>query len=180
MRKTSEKIRILCECAVMVAAAQVLGYLKLFRLPQGGSITLNMLPVFILCARRGFGPGMLTAFAFSLLQLLLDGITGISWASILGDYLLAYSVLGIAGLFRGRKGGLFIGIAAGSTARFLVSWVTGAVVWGQYMPDVFFGMPMTNPWIYSALYNGSYIFAGAAACAVAGAVVAKPLGIAKT
>ena len=53
--------------------------------------------------------------------------------------------------------GFFIGTVAGSLARFLVAWVVGAVVWGEYMPDTFFGMTMTTPWFYSALYNGAYM-----------------------
>ena len=70
--KSHLKLRALCEGAIFVALAQILGYIKLFSLPNGGSITLNMLPIFIFCARWGFAPGMLASFSLSLLQLLLD------------------------------------------------------------------------------------------------------------
>ena len=49
--KTNLKLRSLVEGALFVALAQVLGYLKLFELPQGGSIVISMLPIFIYCAR---------------------------------------------------------------------------------------------------------------------------------
>ena len=38
-------ILMLCEGALMVAAAELLGYLKLFQMPQGGSVSLMMLPI---------------------------------------------------------------------------------------------------------------------------------------
>ena len=151
------KLRALCEGAVFVALAQILGYIKLFSLPTGGSITLGMLPIFVYCARWGFGPGMISAFSLSLLQLLLDGAYAWGWQSIIGDYIIAYTVLGLAGLFHKSKNSLFWGIAVGGIARYLVAWVVGATVWGEYMPESFFGMTMTSPWIYSALYNASYL-----------------------
>ena len=54
--KSHLRLRALCEGAIFIALAQVLSYLKLFELPQGGSITIEMLPIFLYCARWGFGP----------------------------------------------------------------------------------------------------------------------------
>ena len=177
MKSTSRmKLRALTEGAVFVALAQILGYLKLFELPNGGSICLAMLPIFIYCARWGFGKGMLASFAFSVLQLLLDGAYAWGWQSMIGDYIVAFTVLGVAGLFHRYKNGFFIGTVVGSLARFLVAWVVGAVVWGEYMPDTFFGMTMTSPWFYSVLYNGSYMVISMALCLVVGALLWKPLG----
>lgn len=174
--KSHLKLRALCEGAVLVALAQVLGYIKLFALPNGGSITLNMLPIFLYCARWGLGPGLTASFVLSLLQLLLDGAFAWGWQSILGDYILAYTVLGLAGLFHRQRRGFFIGSAVGASARFLVAWVVGAVVWGEYMPDSFFGMTMTSPWLYSALYNGSYLLVNLALCLIVGALLWRKLG----
>lgn len=177
MKSTSHlKLRALTEGAVMVALAQILGYIKLFALPNGGSITLNMLPIFIFCARWGFGAGMLASFSLSLLQLLLDGAYAWGWQSIIGDYIVAYSVLGVAGLFHAKKNGFFTGMAAGGLARFLVAWYVGAVVWGEYMPESFFGMTMTTPWVYSALYNGSYLLINICLCMLLGLLMWRKLG----
>lgn len=173
--KSHLRLRALCEGAIFVAIAQILGYIKLFSLPEGGSVTLNMLPIFVYCARWGFGPGMLASFTLSLLQLLLDGAYAYSWQSIIGDYIVAYTVIGLAGMFRG-KNGFFIGSAVGALARFLVAWAVGAIVWGEYMPDSFFGMTMTSPWFYSALYNGSYLLINTVLCILVGALLWKPLG----
>ena len=176
MKSTSRmKLRALTEGAVFVALAQILGYLKLFELPNGGSICLAMLPIFIYCARWGFGKGMLASFAFSVLQLLLDGAYAWGWQSMIGDYIVAFTVLGVAGLFHKQKAGFFIGTVVGSLARFLVAWYVGAVVWGEYMPDTFFGMTMTSPWFYSLLYNGSYMLPSIILCVVVFALLYKPL-----
>lgn len=81
------KLRALTEGAVLVALAQILGYIKLYELPNGGSVCLSMLPIFVYCARWGFGKGLLASFAFSLLQLLLDGAYAWGWQSMLGTIL---------------------------------------------------------------------------------------------
>ena len=174
--KSKITLRALCEGAIFVALAQVLGYIKLFELPQGGSVGIGMLPIFIYCARWGFGPGMLASFAYSVLQLLLDGAYAWGWQSILGDYILAFTVLGFAGLFHKQKYGFFIGSAVGSAARFIVHYLTGVLVWGEYMPETFFGMTMTTPWFYSALYNGSYMALDLVMCLLVGWLLWKPLG----
>ena len=173
--KSHLKLRALTEGAVMVALAQILGYIKLFSLPNGGSITLNMLPIFIFCARWGFGAGMLASFSLSLLQLLLDGAYAWGWQSIIGDYILGYTVLGIAGLFSKSKNSLLWGTLSGGLARFLVAYVVGATIWGEYMPESFFGMTMTTPWIYSALYNASYLVPCIVLCLLLGLLLKKPL-----
>ena len=174
--KSHLKLRALCEGAIFVALAQVISYLKFFELPQGGSVSVGMLPIFLFCARWGFGPGMLASFTYSLLHLLLDGAYAWGWQSMIGDYILAFTVLGIAGLFHKQKFGFFTGTVAGCVARFLVAYVVGATIWAEYMPENFFGMTMTTPWFYSALYNGSYIVIDMILCLAVGALLWKPLG----
>ena len=174
--KNNLKLRALTEGAIFVALAQILCYLKLFELPQGGSIVLSMLPIFLYCARWGFGPGMLASFVFSILQLTLDGAYAWGWQSMLGDYIVAFTVLGLAGLFHKQRSGFFVGAVVGSLARFLVHYVVGATVWAEYMPETFFGLTMHTPWFYSALYNGSYMLINLILCLVVGALLWKPLG----
>ena len=176
MKKGQMTLRALTEGAVMVAAAQVLSMIKLFELPQGGSISLAMLPVFLYCARWGFGPGMLVSFAFGTLHMLLSGAYAWGWQSILGDYIVAYSALGLAGLFHKQEKGFFTGAVAGSLGRFLVHYLVGVWVWGEYMPEEFFGLTMTTPWFYSFLYNGSYMLIDMLLCLLVGAALWKPLG----
>lgn len=176
MSKMHTSLRALCEGAITVALAQLLGYFKLYSMPFGGSVTPAMLPIFIYCIRWGFRKGILTSFAFSCLQFLLDGGFAISWQSILGDYVIAYTVIGIAGLFQNLRGGFFIGMAVGCFVRWIVVFVTGATVWAEYMPEKFLGAAMTSPWLYSAIYNGIYVALCAALCLIVGAFLYRPIG----
>ena len=77
-------------------------------------------------------------------------------------------VLGVAGLFKGK----FIPAALIACAvRFLVHYVVGATIWAEYMPESFFGMTMTTPWVYSALYNGAYMLACTVLVLVVGVIL---------
>ena len=144
----------LCEGAIMIALAEILSFLPLYKLPWGGSMDLGMFPILLFCARWGFGPGMLLSCAHAILQTLFEGGIAIGWQSILGDFLIAYGILGIAGLFKNK---FYLGATIACTARFLVHYVVGATIWAEYMPEQFFGMTMTTPWLYSALYNAAYM-----------------------
>ena len=42
-------------------------------LPQGGSVCIGMLPIFLYCARWGCKESFLASFAYGLLQLIFDG-----------------------------------------------------------------------------------------------------------
>ena len=162
------KVRALCEGAVLLAVAQILSYIKLWEMPWGGSIVLSMVPLVLYAVRWGLGAGLLDGFLFGVLQFMFDGGFAIGWESIIGDYLLAFAVMGFAGLFKGKKNGIYWGSLLGTFLRFLVHYVTGATLWAEYMPDEFFGMTMTSPWIYSALYNGSYMLIDMIFCLLLG------------
>ena len=146
----------LCEGALMIALAQLLSYLKFYELPNGGSITLGLTPLFLYYARWGFGPSMLASAAYAVLQLLLDGAYAWGWQSILLDYLVAFAAMGLGGLCWKMKGGVYWGALVATIARFIFNYIAGATVWADSMPENFFGMTMTTPWFYSAIYNGLY------------------------
>ena len=119
------KLKVLTEGAILIALAEILSFLPFYKFPWGGSIDLAMLPIIIGCVRWGFGPGMLIAAAHAILQTLFEGGIAIGWQSILGDFLLAYMVLGLAGLFKGK----FVpATVVACAARFLVHYVVGATI----------------------------------------------------
>ena len=167
--------RMLCEGAILVAVAQILSLIKLWEMPWGGSVVLAMVPLILFAVRWGLGPGLLAGFAFGVLQFLFDGGFAIGWQSIIGDYLLAFTVLGLAGLMKGKRGGVYFGAVIGGVARFLVHYVVGATIWAEYMPEEFFGLTMTTPWFYSLLYNGFYMLIDMVLCLVIFAIAYKPL-----
>ena len=176
MKNNSHRsIRMLCEGAIMVVLAQLLGYVKLWQMPWGGTICLVMLPIFLYACRWGLGAGLMSGLVLGILQFVFDGGIALGWQSIIGDYLLAFTVLGFAGLFRRKPNSLFLGTLLGSLARFLVHYVVGATIWAAYMPGEFFGMTMTTPWFYSLLYNSAYMLPNMLITFVASVLLYKPL-----
>ena len=167
MSNTSQKTKILVEGAAMVALATVLSFIRVFKLPWGGSITLlSMLPIVLFSIRRGVKSGLVVSFVYALVQFfqgVLDGLFG--WgltpvmliACILLDYVLAFFVLGLAGLFR-KKGiaGWIGGIALAVGLRFVCHFLSGVVIWGSF-GELWSGFSTDNTWLYSFLYNGCYM-----------------------
>lgn len=153
----------LAYCALLIAAAVILNFVQVNGLwVYGGSITAcSMLPIII--AGYKFGPkwGLTTGFAFSLIQLLtgLNGLKGISMATFIGaiflDYILAFTVLGLSGVFRNKIKSHAYAIVAGSalviSLRFIFHFISGIILWGTFAPE-----GMIAP-LYSLLYNGSYM-----------------------
>ncbi len=151
----------------MVAMATVLSFIRVFKMPWGGSITLlSMLPIVIYSIKNGLKNGMLCSFVFSLVQFgqgVIDGIFG--WgltpvalvACILLDYILAYSVIGLAGMFR-TKGlaGWIGGTVLPLCLRFVMHFISGVVIWGSY-GELWNGFSTDNSVLYSLLYNGAYM-----------------------
>jgi len=162
------KIRILTEGAVMIALATVLSFIKVFHLPWGGSVTLlSMLPMIIFSIKRGVKSGLLASLLFALIQLgqgiAMDGLLG--WgltpamlaACIFLDYIGAYTVLGLGGIF-GKKGfvGQMGGTALAIVLRYFMHVVSGAVIFHS-SGMIWEGFATDNSWLYSSLYNGAYM-----------------------
>ena len=162
----STRIFALCECAIMLALSVVLSYVKIFSLPFDGSITLfSMLPICLISIKYGVAWGLGTAFCYSWFQILQGGVfawgltPGMLVASLFLDYILAFTVLGLAGLFR-KKGllGMVLGIVMVCALRFFVHFVAGVVLWANLEEFVAFGKEWINrPVLYSICYNGIYM-----------------------
>ena len=166
MKRRLSTIYTLCECAIFLALAVALSFVKFAQLPFDGSITLaSMLPICLISIKHGLRWGLGTAFCYSWFQILQGGVfawgltPGMLIASLLLDYVVAFTVLGLAGLF--RKHG-FVGKIAGITLacvlRFLVHFLAGIILWANYAEFVAFGTEWVNqPVLYSICYNGVYM-----------------------
>ncbi len=155
--QNNTKIRALTEGAVMVALAWALSYLKIRLWFQGGSVDLVMIPLIVYAVRWGSVWGMGAGLVFGTLKFFLAGGVAIGWQSIVFDYTVAYMVVGLAGLARGKKWQFVTGTVIGCVARFIVHYISGVTIYAEWMPETFMGMTMTSPAIYSALYNGAYM-----------------------
>ena len=154
----NKSVKALCEAAIMIAIALVIDLLKDVlpgQLPNGGSLlNVSMLPIVFFAIRYGAGWGAMAGFVFGTLNYVIGNGIAIDWTTIICDYLLAFTLLGLgAGLFHGKKWAAVWGSLVGGGLQFLSSYLVGVFVWGRWMPEEFLGMPMTSPWIYSFLYN---------------------------
>jgi len=151
--------KALTEAAMMIALALVLNLLKdvipFGQLPNGGSLlNVSMVPIVLYGVRYGAGWGTMAGFIFGGLNYFIGNGIAIDWTTILCDYFLAFAMLGLgAGLFKGKKHGVYFGSLVGGGLQFLASYLVGVFVWGKWMPEAFLGLTMTTPWFYSFLYN---------------------------
>lgn len=148
--------RMLAEIGVAVALAVVLNFLKLWRMPQGGSISLEMLPVLVIAFRWGLGAGMFSGLAYGLLQLMF-GAYIIHPVQLIMDYPLPYMVLGVAGMFKIRKDDIiqplkmFWAVLVASALRLIVHILSGVIFFSSYAPEG------QNVWLYSTIYNATFL-----------------------
>ncbi len=158
IHKNTKKLsaRQLVFCAAAIALGTVLSNIKLFRFPTGGSITLlSMLIVTLPGYWFGLGAGLMTGVAYGVLQLLIDPYV-LFPAQLIVDYLLAFGALGLSGLFYSKKHGLVKGYVTGILGRYLFAVISGWIFFGTYAWEGW------NPFFYSLVYNGIYIFSEAA------------------
>lgn len=173
----------LTESALMLAAAFVLSLIPVVSMPFGGSVTLaSMLPLIIIAYRHGMVWGLLTGFAGSLLQLLM-GLNNLSYATsaaaavaiILLDYVIAFTVLGLGGVFR-RKGisqttAITLGALLCCVLRYVCHVISGCTVWaGVSIPDA-------QGLLYSLSYNAAYMVPETIITIAAGVALSMSLDI---
>lgn len=140
---------------IALALAFVTSYIK-FELPMGGSVTLfSMFFICFIGYLYGINIGLITAFAFSLLQFIQTGATYfLSPFQICCDYFFAFTALGLAGFWYKKSSGLVKGYVVACFVRGLFHTLGGYLFWMDYMPEWF---PASLTSIYSIVYNYSYI-----------------------
>ena len=157
-----QKNRRLAESALMLALSTILSELAVFSLPFGGSVTLfSQVPIILISYRYGVKWGLTTGLAMSIIQLIF-GIQNFSYVSgmvaflilALCDYLIAFSALGLGGMFKGKIKNDILAISLGgivvSVIRFICHFISGATIWKEYAE----GAPVLE---YSLTYNASYM-----------------------
>lgn len=154
MRHNHQTIQALCEAAILIALALILGLFKFHEQPQGGAISFEMLPLFLLVTRWGPGWGLIGCFAFGILQIFVQGAVSYGWVSMLLDYIVAFGVIGLGGFFRGK---IFAASVVGAVCRFIIHFISGITVYKILAPTQILGLTFINPWTYSLVYNGWYM-----------------------
>lgn len=146
--KAGINVKALVFAGLMISIAFVLSYVRFYRWPQGGSITLaSMLPIFAYAYIFGPRAGIAAGGAYGLLQLIQDPFI-LHPVQVLLDYIIAFAALGLAGFVQKNFG---LAVLVGGFGRFFASFLSGVIFFASYAPE---GM---NPIIYSLAVNGSVI-----------------------
>lgn len=155
------KIITLVETAIVAALAIVLNMYTPFQLwPNGGSITLTMVPIAILAFRRGIISGMTAGLITGLILLVLPGAFYAHPVQIILDYPLAFALLGIAGWSSIKKNTtkqstqnikVIIGLFTAGILRLLSHFLSGIIFFADYAPKG------QSVYVYSFVYNASFI-----------------------
>lgn len=145
---STDRLRRLAETGVALALAFVLHKYVFYQLPNGGRITAgSMVPIFYIALRWGGPWGIATGIVNGLLVYVSEPffVHPVQW---LLDYPIAFGALGLAGFLPKVPG---VAIILGGAGRFLSHYLSGVVFFASYAPKG------QSPWLYSALYNGSYM-----------------------
>ncbi len=171
-----KETRRITEIAVLISLAIVieLAFSFLPKLPQGGRISIAMLPLFIIAWRHGFKWGVIGGAVYGLLNLMLDGVL-YHWASIFLDYTIAFGVIGFAAfskkLFGDNIVSFGVGIVIGSTLRFISHFISGFLLFGMYAE----GAGFDSIYLYSLSYNITYVLPSMLFTLLVGIVIFQPI-----
>ncbi len=172
-------VKTIAEIAIFSALGYVLDLLAgiysspIF--PNGGSLGIAMVCVFIISYRRGFLPGLITGLIMGLLDI-ADGfyvVSGASWymtfIQVALDYWIAYPLVSLAGIFTrfikksNSKGKMFafviIGCIVGGLVKYMSHVLSGAIFWGSDASSFAWSFKDSgiNAWAYSFIYNFAYM-----------------------
>lgn len=157
MKKINFSARMMSHIGLALALAAILHALKLYHMPQGGSVTLgSMIPILLIAFFYGPEAGYLTGFLYGMINLIQDPFI-LHPIQVLFDYPLPFMALGLAGYFKGRY---LAGTVIGIIGRFLFHFISGVVFFASYAPQG------VSPYLYSFLFNASYLSVECIVCVV--------------
>ena len=151
--------------ALSIALSFILSYIKIFRMPNSGSVTLaSMLPLMLFAASYGVGPGLLAGAAYGLLQYLQGGYF-VHPIQFLLDYPIAFALIGLAGLYKymptaWSQWSIYAAMVLGALGRCISATLAGIFYWE------------TAPWA-SLVYNGAYLVPDTLICIALAIFVGK-------
>ncbi|HIZ54892.1 MAG TPA: energy-coupled thiamine transporter ThiT [Firmicutes bacterium] len=142
----NKNIRKISISAVLLALGFVLSFIKI-PMFTGGSITFfSMVPIVLLAYMYGTPWGLLCGGIHGLLQIIEGGLDAPPVPSAFNyflvfmlDYLLAWALVGLAGLFRkiSKNPAVCLGVGGivGVFGRFICSTLSGILIWSVYYPE---------------------------------------------
>lgn len=148
LRRVKLNTPTIINVALMLALTVILHQLRLYHMPQGGSVTFGgMIPLLMIAFRYGASVGALAGFVFGLINMIQDPFI-LHPIQVLFDYPLPFMAMGLAGLLHEK---MFMGVILAFVGRFMCHFISGVVFFAEYAPE---GM---SPMIYSITANATYL-----------------------
>lgn len=183
----NQKTLRLTTSGIMIGIAAILSFIKVYELPWGGSVTLfSMVPIMMLGYMYGPSWGLLCGAVHGALQAIFgassQAFAGQEFLTVIAvimiDYLIAFAVLGLAGIFKDKIKNHIVAFALGAFVagvfRYIAHVISGFLIFGSYA-EWFFGDPESGfsaakgaeimslytgkmlSLIYSLIYNAAYM-----------------------
>ncbi|MBN2504738.1 MAG: energy-coupled thiamine transporter ThiT [Bacilli bacterium] len=190
MKKDTNLIALL-ETGIFVSIAVVLDFIfgAIYSFPMGGSISIAMLPIFMISSRRGLKFGIVAGLLYGIIQTMIK-VYFLSIPQYIMDYIVTFTVIGLSGLIPGsleKPGRFALGIILGSFLRLISASIAGVLYWRVYIPDeidfmnTIFGGNINNLFasddaviVFAAfLYNSLYLIPSAILCIIVGLILHK-------
>lgn len=148
----NSNIKMIVEAGILIALGYILSLFKVWQAPMGGSVTAgSMIPIMLFAIRWGYKKGILIAMVYGVVQFMLGPKWSYHPISILFDYIVAFGVLGFAGLLKGSINKSVISIFIAISLRYICHVISGVVVFASYAPETM------SPIVYSLMYNSQYL-----------------------
>ncbi|MCC5803312.1 energy-coupled thiamine transporter ThiT [Rossellomorea vietnamensis] len=167
------RLVVLLEASLMAAFAIILDLLPSIKLSPSISISIAMVPIFLLSYRRGLRAGLIGGFLWGGLQIALGDAWIATPVQMVIEYFIAFAFIGFAGVFTGKIQGALGGghrsksifwvvmaTFAGSLARYFWHFIAGFVFFAEYAPDEM------SPLLFSLIVNGITMLGSAVLCSV--------------
>ena len=175
MERKRSKVLMLTEGGMMVALSVLLSYIIIYQAPNGGSVSAgSMIPIMLFAIRWGIVPGMTVGAIYGVLDFLLKPYF-FHPVQVLLDYPIAYGLLGLAGvayILNNKNGNSYISLSLGVTlavvGRLIAHVLSGVVFFSEYAGS-------QNAWLYSIIYNATYLIPELIISLVILLIIYKPL-----
>ena len=167
-----KRLLMLVEIGIFAAIGLVLDQISFKVWAQGGSVSLVMVPIVLIAFRWGLGAGLTTGLLIGVMQTMF-GAYIVHWLQGILDYGLAFTVVGFAAIVRKpvldaaanlnkvkMATYIVLGTVLAGFLRYVAHTSAGAVFFAEYAGD-------QNAWIYSIIYNGTYMLPATIITAVA-------------
>lgn len=140
--------KVISKIGIMLALMFILHTIKLYHMPQGGSVTLGaMVPLVLVAFCYGPFVGALTGFLYGFINLITDPFI-LNPVQVLFDYPLPFMAFFVVGLFPKN---IIFGTILAMTLRFLCHFISGVAFFASYAPEG------VSPYFYSFMFNISYL-----------------------